>query len=176
METYKGQQISEFLSKVRALEKEYSLKIESNESKSFKLSYELGNSDIRVSIVRDKNDKITVDDTIDGFYCTCCGSDNVYWYNTLEDGTRIYKCDDCGDDMEIVDMINSKQNNTLFIVEKSNLTTMEEIFFLKSDFGHCYSKDSVIKLLESPINTKLIPYFNKALEMMNNKVEGFVYL
>lgn len=113
METYKGQQISEFLSKVRALEKEYSLKIESNESKSFKLSYELGNSDIRVSIVRDKNDKITVDDTIDGFYCTCCGSDNVYFHHTSEDGTQIYECDDCRSEMKIVDMINSRHNNML---------------------------------------------------------------
>lgn len=65
-----------------------------------------------------------------------------------------------------------------FEIIKSNLTTLNGALFLVSDAHHCHSKESVKKLLDSDdfreSNADLVPIYEKALEIMDKGVTGFV--
>lgn len=109
METYKGKQIEEFLSKVRALEIEYGLKIESDNDYCvdfFMLSYTLGKSNIRVLVERTESNEMFVDDSTDAFYCPKCGSTNVFYVETLKDGSEIFECETCKTNHTATDRLN----------------------------------------------------------------------
>lgn len=109
METYKGKQIEEFLSKVRDLELEYGLRLECDNEYSvdfLMLSYKLGESNIRVHVERTETDDMFVDDSIDEYYCPKCGSTTTYFIEALEDGTEIHDCGSCGEKVTFNEMIN----------------------------------------------------------------------